>query len=94
MGHTLGNLFSYVFGVLLRGRGPHQPVFAHDIVRIQRLKIYTDLIEYNFVGDIKAPLLRCFPFSSNLKSEGSITTGQYMNYRMFTFYTAAQKFFS
>ena len=44
---------------------------------------YTYLIKYNIVGDTKAPLLRCFPFFSKLKSEDIITTGQYMNYQTF-----------
>ena len=69
---------------MLRGKGPHKPEFAYDIVRIHSLMIYTDLIEYNIVGDIKAPLLRCFPFISKLKSEDIITTGQYMNYQTFS----------
>ena len=69
---------------MLRGKGPHKPEFAYDIVRIHSLMIYTDLIEYNIVGDTKAPLLRCFPFLSKLKSGDIITTGQYMNYRTFT----------
>ena len=46
--------------------------------------IYTDLIEYNIVGDTKAPLLRSFPFISNLKSGDNIITGQYMNYQTFS----------
>ena len=46
--------------------------------------IYTDLIEYNIVGDTKAPLLRCFPFISKLKSGDIITIGQYMNYQTFS----------
>ena len=46
--------------------------------------IYTDLIEYNIVGDTKAPLLRCFPFFSKLKSGDIKTTGQYMNYQTFS----------
>ena len=41
----------------------------------------TDLIEYNIVGNTKAPLHRCFPFISKLKSGDIITTGQYMNYQ-------------
>ena len=45
--------------------------------------IDTDLIEYNIVGDTKAPLFRCFPFISKLKSGDIITTGQYMNYQIF-----------
>ena len=46
--------------------------------------MYTDLIEYNIVGDTKAPLLRCFSFISKLKSGDIITTGHYMNYQTFS----------
>ena len=46
--------------------------------------IYTDLIEYNIVGDTKTPLLRCFLFISRLKAGDLITTGQYMNYQTFS----------
>ena len=69
---------------MLRGKGPHKPEFDYDIVRIHSLMIYTDLIEYNIVGDTKAPLLPCFPFISKLKSGDIITTGQYMNYQTFS----------
>ena len=62
------------FGVMLRRKGPHKPEFAYDIVRIHSLMIYTDLIENNILGDTKAPLLRCFPFISKLKSGDIITT--------------------
>ena len=72
------------FGVMLRGKGPHKPQIAYDIVRIHSLMMYTDLIEYNIVGDTKAPLLRCFPFISKLKSGDIITTGQYINYQTFS----------
>ena len=41
--------------------------------------IYTDLTEYNIVGDTKAPLLHCFPFNSKLKVGDTMTIGQYMN---------------
>ena len=37
--------------------------------------IYSDLVEYSIVGDIKAPLLRCFPFISKLKGGDIVTTG-------------------
>ena len=46
--------------------------------------IYTDLIEYNIVGYTKAPLLRCFSFISKLKSGDIVSTGQYMNYQLFS----------
>ena len=69
---------------MLRGKGPHKPEFAYELVRIHPLMIYTDLIRYNIVGDTKVLLLRCFPFISKLKSGDIITTGQYMNYQTFT----------
>ena len=79
-----GNNVKNHFGVLKKGKGPHEPQFAYDIVRIHSLFIYSDLVEYNIVGDTKAPLLRCFPFISKLKGGDIITTGQYMNYQTFS----------
>ena len=29
------------------GKGPHEPEFAYDIVRIHSLMIYSDIVEYN-----------------------------------------------
>ena len=58
LGHIFGSNVGNEFGVMLRGKGPHKPEFAYDIVRIHSLIIYTDLIKYNIVGDTKAPLLR------------------------------------
>ena len=69
LGHIFGSNVGNEFGVMLRGKGPHKPEFAYDIVRIHSLMIYTDLIEYNIVGDTKAPLLRCFPFTRSLSLE-------------------------
>ena len=45
--------------------------------------IYSDLVEYNIVGDTKAPLLPCFHFISKLMGGDIITLGQYMNYQTF-----------
>ena len=81
VGHFFGSNVGNELGVMFRGKGPHKPEFAYVIVRIHSLTIYTDLIEYNIVGDTKAPLLRCFLFISKLKSGDVITTGQYMNYQ-------------
>ena len=83
-GHTFGNNVGNEFGVMLRGKGPHKPEFAHDIIHRHSPMIYTDLIEYNIVGDTKAPLLRCFLFVSKFKAGDIITTGQYMNYQTFS----------
>ena len=84
LGHIFGKNVANEFGVMLRGKGPHKPKFAYGIVRIHPLMIYTDLIEYNIVGDTKTPLLRCFPFNSKLKVGGIILTGQYVNYQRFS----------
>ena len=84
LGHIFGSNIGNEFGVMSRGKGPHKPEFAYDIVRIHSLMIYTDLIEYNIVGDINASLLRCFPFISKLTCGDNITTGQYMNYQTFS----------
>ena len=84
LGHIFGNNVGNDFGVLMIGKGPHEPEFAYDIVRIHSLMIYSDLVEYSIVGDTTAPLLRCFPFISKLKGGDIITTGQYMNYQTFS----------
>ena len=84
LGKISGSNVGNEFGVMLRGKGPHEPEFAYDIVRIHSLMIYTDRIEYNIFGDTKTPLLRCFRFISKLKSGDVITTGQYMNYQTFS----------
>ena len=82
--HNFGSNVGNEFGVMLREKGPHKPEFAYDLVRIHSLIIYTDLIEYNIVGDTKTPLLRCFPFISKLETGDIITTEQYMNYQTFS----------
>ena len=84
LGHFFGNNAGNEFGVLMIGKGPHEPEFAYDIVRINSLMIYRDLVEYNIVGDTKATLLRCFPFISKLKRGDILTFGQYMNYQTFS----------
>ena len=84
LGHIFGGDVRNDSGILMCWRGPHETTFAYDIVRIHSLMIYTDIVEYNNVGDTKGPLLRCFPFIPKLKSGDIITTGQYMNYQTFS----------
>ena len=84
LGHIFGVDVKIDSGILMRGKEPHEPSLAYDIVRIHSFMIYTDIVEYNIVGDTKAPLLRCFPFISKLKSGDIITTGQYMNHETFS----------
>ena len=74
LSHIFGNNVGNEFGVIMIEKGPHEPEFAYDVVRIHSLMIYGDLVEYNVAGDTKAPLLRCFPFISKLKGGDNITT--------------------
>ena len=62
LSQIFGNNVGNEVGVLMIGKRPHEPEFAYDIVRVHSLMIYSDIVEYNIVGDTKAPLLRCFPF--------------------------------
>ena len=84
LGHIFVNNVGNEFDVLMIGKGPHEPEFAYDLVRIHSLMFYSDIVEYNIVGETKAPLLRCFAFISKLKAGDIITTGQYMNYQTFS----------
>ena len=76
LGQTFGNNVVNDLGVLMIGKGPHEPEFVYDIVCIRSFMIYSDLVEYNIVGDTKAPLLRCFHFISKLTGGDNTTTGQ------------------
>ena len=83
------HVFGYeeaVYGMVdfMSGARPHFPNFPYDIVRIHTLMIYSDIVEYNIVGDTKAALLQCIPFISKVKIEDIISTGQYMNYQNFS----------
>ena len=84
VGHNFRCIGCNDSGALLRGKWPHKPEFAHDIVRIHSLMIYADLIEYKTIGDTEAPLLRCFPVIWKLKAGVTITTGQCMSYQTFS----------
>ena len=84
LGHFFGNNVGNEFGVLKIGKSSLEPEIAYEVVRIHSLMIYCNLVEYNIVGDTKAPMLRCFAFISKLKGGKIITTGQYMNYQTFS----------
>ena len=84
LGHISGGDVRNDLGILMCGKGPHEPTFAYDIVDIHSLMIYTDIVEYKIVGDAKAPLFHCFPCISKLKPGDIICTGQYMNYQTFS----------
>ena len=84
LGHFFGNKMGNDFGVLMIKKGPHERNFANDIVSIHSLMIYSDLVEYNIVGDTKAPVLQCFPLIPKLKGGDIITNGHYMKYQTFS----------
>ena len=84
LGHTFGGDVRNGSVILMSGKGPHEPTFAYDTVRIHSLMIYIDIVEYKSIVDTKALLLRCFPFITKLKSGDKITTGQNMNYQTFS----------
>ena len=67
LGHSFRTIVGNEFRVLMIRKRPHEPDFAYDIDRIHSLMIYSGLVEYNFVGDTKSPLLRCFLFISKPK---------------------------
>ena len=69
--------------VFMSGAGPHFPKFPYDIVRIHILMIYSDIVEYNIVGDTKAAFLRCILSISKVKNGDIISTGQYVKYQNF-----------
>ena len=54
--HIFGNNVGNEFGVLMIGKGPHEPEFAYDIVRIHSLMIYSNVVEYNIFWRHKSSL--------------------------------------
>ena len=85
LGHFFGSNLDNDIGVVLRGKGPHKPEFAYDIVRIHFLMIYTDWIEYNIVRWWhKGSIAALHSFFSKLKAGHIITAGQYMNDQTFS----------
>lgn len=57
--------------VHLNGVGPHVGTFPVDIQRVHAMFVYTDIIQHQIVGDMKAPLLRNVPLFSRLQSVSS-----------------------
>ena len=68
-------------GVIMKAKVPQNPQYSYVIIRIHYLMIYSDILEYNIVGDTKTPLLHCIPFISTVKNGDIISTRQYMNYQ-------------
>ena len=65
--------------VIMKRKEPHYPQYSYDIIRINSLMIYIDIIEYNILGDTKTPVLHCIPLISKVETGDKISTGQYMN---------------
>ena len=62
LGYIFGRDVRNDLGILMCGKGPLEPTFAYDFVRIHSLMFYTDIVEYNIVRNTKAPC--CFSFHS------------------------------
>ena len=80
----------------MKGEGPHEHEFACDIDRIHSLMIYSDIVEYNIVGD-KSSLPTMF--SLYLKAKGrrhynNWTVHELSDIQQPAIQTAAQKLFS
>ena len=71
-----GDLEQNQTGVMIKGKGPHYTQYSYDIITIHSLMIFSDIIEFNIVGDTKTPLLRCILFISKVKNGDIISTGQ------------------
>ena len=81
LGHLFVSDVRNDLGMLMRGKGPLEPAFAYDIVRIHSIMIYTDLVEYIIVEDKKAP---GDIITTGHESGDIIATGQYMDYQTFS----------
>ena len=58
-------------------------ILPADIQRIHTIMVYTDIIEHGVIGDTKAPILRCFPFTNRYKKNGELEIPHLMNYKTF-----------
>ena len=65
-GHFLGNKVDNENGVALRGKGLHKSEYVCDIVLIDALKTYLDLIEYVVLLRHQGTIVACFPFNSKV----------------------------
>ena len=84
LGTNFGGDVGNYMRILLRLKVTHKRLFAYEIVRIPSLMVYSKFVEYNVVGDTKAPWLPCFPFIWKLKSSDTITTGPNKNSMTFS----------
>ena len=84
LGHIFGGEVRNDSGILMCGKGQHEPTFAYDIDRIQSIMIFTEIVDYNIVGDTKAPLLYWLLSISKLKFGDIKSSGQCMNYQTFS----------
>ena len=63
--HSIGcNLEKNQTEIIISGKRPHLPQYSYNIIKRYYPMIYSDIIELNIVGDIKATLMRCNPFTS------------------------------
>ncbi len=82
IGSDLAHILGFPSSFLLFGEGPHESMYPIDILRYHSVMVYADIIEHGIIGDTRAPVLRCFPFTPSLKHDRILTT-HYMNYQSF-----------
>ena len=68
----------------MKSKVPYYPQYSSDIIRIHSSMIYSDIIEYNTLGDTKTTILRCTPINSKVKRKDIYSTGLYLNDHSFT----------
>ena len=66
LGHIFGSNVGNEFGVMLRGKGPHKPEFAYDIVRIHSHDIHPDLVQYRWRHKVSIAALLSFYFEAQV----------------------------
>lgn len=83
LSENLSNLFGFPKNTWLKAEPFNVGIYPLDIMNIHSVMVYTDIVEYSSIGDIKAPILRCFPFEQKLTKEGGIVVNNMINYRAF-----------
>lgn len=78
----LSSILGFHKNEALTGKGPHTSIYPIDILRIHSVMVYTDIVQHTIVGDTRAPILRCFPFTQKV-NRGSISITKYVNYSSF-----------
>lgn len=72
-GSELARVTGFKQGRSMYGQGPHIAAYPVNFQPVDTLLIYTDIIQHQIVGDIRAPLLRAVPFTWSANTSPSKT---------------------